>query len=170
MWGLAVRSGQVSVATPDNDGDGILYENDECPLIDASGRDSNLDGCIDTYDDVADTIETVIFYQLQQVISNILSDPDVPDEAVDGVQAAIDDLRGNKDGDANNGASDMLNKENLNAMIIMFIHSVDNLNDADTAGASTGVLKALIVETAKIIIQLAVDEAIAVHGDTNPDV
>jgi thrombospondin type 3 repeat protein len=164
------NDGIGDVCDDDDDNDGVPDDEDGCPFIDASGRDSNLDGCIDLYSVVADTIETIIIDQLQQVIVDILSDPDVPDEAVDEVQAAINDLRGNKDGEANNGASDMLNKENLNAMIIKFIHSVTNLNVAATAGASIEELQALIVETAKIIIQLAIDEAIAIHGETNTDV
>ncbi|MFH1726646.1 MAG: thrombospondin type 3 repeat-containing protein [Elusimicrobiota bacterium] len=51
--------GAGDACDPDIDGDGVLNEADGCPYEDASGRDADGNGCIDSADDLDDTIESL---------------------------------------------------------------------------------------------------------------
>ncbi|MFH1724194.1 MAG: hypothetical protein ABII00_06175 [Elusimicrobiota bacterium] len=47
------------VCDPDDDNDGIDDIADSCPFEDASGRDADQNGCIDSVDDLDETIESL---------------------------------------------------------------------------------------------------------------
>jgi hypothetical protein len=55
--------GTGDACDPDIDGDGVLNASDNCPLEDASGFDTNGDGCIDSVDDMPALIESVTLPQ-----------------------------------------------------------------------------------------------------------
>ena len=62
---------------PDDDNDGVPDVDDACPLEDATGQDADVDGCIDTIDDMETVIEELNLpggteSSIQSKISNAL--------------------------------------------------------------------------------------------------
>jgi len=152
--------GQGDVCDADDDNDTVPDEFDLCPLINSSGRDVDNNGCIDSNSDIAQNIENGLVPELINLRDEIYTDPNIPETAAAEVQNAIDNLIGNNDGSANNGADDKIIKDALIAAIEKLKAAVSDLITADEVeGVDTTTIQAQITNHAKVIVQLAIDQA-----------
>lgn len=81
------NDGLGDACDPDDDNDGILDENDNCPFEDATGLDANLDGCIDKLEDLSAVIEDLY---LQEGIENSLIS--IADNALAALERGNDEV------------------------------------------------------------------------------
>jgi hypothetical protein len=98
-------------------------------------------------------------------LTDILLDPDLHPKAASAIQKALDKVQGEKKGEAENGVSDLMEKESWNAALEKIKQAVEALEAAEVAdtGLDLSHVKSLLVVTAKKIvveqIELAESEA-----------